>query len=158
MNFKTLYPAEKSHTLQISKILSQILADTYITYLKTQNFHWNLVDPRFHSLHKMFEEFYKELAEITDEIAERMRMLKLIAPATMSEFLNLTTLDEGQYNIEGNQMITSLYLDREALSKTLKSHIEEVISYGDQGSGDMLIQHLRIHEKAAWMLQSHFRE
>lgn len=36
--------------------LSHVLADTYSLYLKTQNFHWNVKGPMFHSLHVMFEE------------------------------------------------------------------------------------------------------
>lgn len=36
--------------------LSRLLADTYILYLKTHNFHWNVEGPRFRGLHMMFEE------------------------------------------------------------------------------------------------------
>ncbi|WP_241992821.1 hypothetical protein [Cryobacterium frigoriphilum] len=30
--------------------LSRVLADSYTVYLKTHNYHWNVVGPMFHSL------------------------------------------------------------------------------------------------------------
>jgi starvation-inducible DNA-binding protein len=157
MNVKTQSSTiHRSAAEQIVQALSQILADTYVTYLKTQNFHWNVRDPRFHSLHEMFEEFYKQLAEATDELAERIRMLKHKSPATMREFLELTNLEEGNSESSGTEMIQDLYNDREVIISSIRPRIEESIKLGDEGTGDLLIQHLRLHEKAAWMLRSHF--
>lgn len=152
---KTNSVLDRNAVGQITQYLSVLLADTYITYLKTQNFHWNVIDPRFHSLHLMFESFYKELAEATDEIAERIRMLKTRAPASMSEFLELTTLSEIQDELSGDQMIKELCRDRELIIKEIRPKIEESTKLGDEGTADLLIQHLRMHEKAAWMLRSH---
>lgn len=42
--------------------LSRLLSDTYVLYLKTHNFHWNVTGPQFRTLHLMFEEQYNELA------------------------------------------------------------------------------------------------
>lgn len=136
--------------------LSQVLANTYVTYVKTQNFHWNVIDPRFHFLHEFFEENYKELAEAVDELAERIRMLKMRSPGSMKEFLYLATLDESEGSLSADKMLQELCRDREALIRQLKDKIDEASRTGDQGTADLLIQHLRKHEKAAWMLRSHF--
>lgn len=143
---------------QNAQSLAQILADTYVLYLKTQNFHWNVTDERFHSLHEMFEEQYKQLAEAIDELAERIRMLKSKAPGSMRQFLELATLDEAEDITSGNDMLRALCHDREAIARHIRPKIEGSIKLGDQGTGDLLIQHLRMHEKAAWMLRSHFIE
>ena len=55
--------------------LSRLLSDTYVLYLKTHNFHWNVTGPAFRTLHLMFEEQYTELALAVDSIAERIRAL-----------------------------------------------------------------------------------
>lgn len=55
--------------------LSHLLSDTYVLYLKTHNFHWNVSGPMFRTLHLMFEEQYNELALAVDSIAERIRAL-----------------------------------------------------------------------------------
>lgn len=140
---------------EIVQYLSQVLADTYVTYVKTQNFHWNLVDVRFYALHKMFEEFYTQLAEANDELAERIRMLKHQAPGSMREFLELCTLEESEGALSADEMIRELCNDREVIIQQLRSNIEHVIKLGDEGTGDLFIQHLRMHEKAAWILRSH---
>lgn len=40
----------------------RLLADTYTLYLKTHNFHWNVIGPMFDTLPLMFETQYNELA------------------------------------------------------------------------------------------------
>jgi starvation-inducible DNA-binding protein len=152
---KTSATIDRPAALHIAQILAQILANTYLVYVKTQNFHWNLIDPRFHSLHEFFEEHYKQLAEATDELAERMRMLKIKAPGSLKEFLELSTLSESEGDLSGNEMLAELSDDRDSLADHIRPKIEEVIKMGDQGTGDLLINHLRMHEKAAWMLRSH---
>ena len=149
---------DRTGCVKNAQALSQILADTYVLYLKTQYCHWNVTDARFHSMHEMFEEQYKELAEATDELAERIRMLKMPAPGSMRQFLELTSLEEANEDMSGNDMLRALCHDREALAKHIRPKIEEAIKLGDEGTGDLLIQHLRMHEKAAWMLRSHFVE
>lgn len=50
-------------------ILNALLSDEYLLYTKTRNYHWNVVGPLFHSLHKFSEEQYKTLDEIVDEVS-----------------------------------------------------------------------------------------
>src|SRR5579871_6319221 len=93
--------------------LSCLLADTYFLYLKTQNFHWNVIGPHFYAYHKMFEEQYNQLADATDEIAERIRALDAPAPASFSEFLKLTSLEDAEKNLDAEEMIQELLTDHE---------------------------------------------
>src|SRR5579871_5977333 len=55
--------------------LVKVLADSYLLYLKTQNFHWNVTGPAFSELHLLFENQYQDLALAVDEIAERVRAI-----------------------------------------------------------------------------------
>ena len=81
------------------------LADTYTLYLKTQNFHRNMRDPMFCSLHLLFEEQYRELAKAVDTIAERIRALGKRAPASFSQFMSLISMKEVKVEINSNEMI-----------------------------------------------------
>ena len=65
----------EEHRKNIAEALSRVLADSYMLYLKSHNYHWNVTGEHFHSLHEQFEEQYTELAEAVDEIAERIRAL-----------------------------------------------------------------------------------
>lgn len=146
---------EKKACQKIGATLSQALANTYLLLVKSQNFHWNVVDPRFHSLHEFFQEQYEALFEAVDEIAERIRMLGLKSPGSLREFLDLGNLDEADTNLTGDEMLSELLADHETVIKALREMIEEAVEFGDEGTGDMLIDRLRFHEKTAWMLRSH---
>jgi len=54
-------------------LLNTLLADEYLLYTKTRNYHWNVVGPQFNDLHKFFEAQYNALNEIVDDVAERAR-------------------------------------------------------------------------------------
>jgi len=41
---------------ECAEALAKVLADTFVLYLKTHNFHWNVEGPQFIGLHKLFEE------------------------------------------------------------------------------------------------------
>lgn len=147
---------ERSACQQIALSLAKTLADTYILYIKTQNFHWNVIDPRFYALHKMLEEQYEELQEGIDELAERIRMIGEKSPGSMQEFLEIGSLSEAEGNLTANQMIEQLQSGHEKIAGSLRARIDEATELKDQGTADLLIQRLRKHEKAAWMLKSHF--
>lgn len=149
---------KKSETIAFSKsipLLAALLADTYVLYVKTQNFHWNVIDPRFAMLHKFFEEQYESLAEGIDEIAERIRMMQGVSPASMQEFLKLASLKESSGRKSGDQMLKELLHDYEQLICFCHDIIKKTNDEGDEGTADLVIKLLRDHEKAAWMIRSH---
>jgi starvation-inducible DNA-binding protein len=74
--------------------LSRLLSDTYVLYLKTHNFHWNVTGPMFRTLHLMFEEQYNELALAVDLIAERIRALGFPAPGAYATYARLSSIKE----------------------------------------------------------------
>ena len=78
----------------VVQALSRLLADSYTLYLKTHNYHWNVVGPMFNTLHLMFETQYNELALAVDLIAERIRALGMPAPGSYREFAELTSVTE----------------------------------------------------------------
>lgn len=141
---------------KIAQFLSKVLSDTYVLYVKTQNFHWNVVDARFYSLHKMLDKQYHELADAIDEIAERIRALESKAPGSMQQFLDQASLLEADNNLQANAMLQQLIEDHMALANTVRPWIPESQKFGDEATGDLLIDRLRYHEKTAWMLRSHF--
>lgn len=146
---------EKSSIRQIAQELATLQADTYLLYVKTQNFHWNVTDPRFSALHLFFEGQYQELAETTDIIAERIRALGEKALGSMQEYLEFTRLEESKSTLSADDMLKTLLHDHESIIQWLRSSIEPVQKLGDEGTADLFINRLRAHEKMAWMIRSH---
>ena len=138
----------------IAEGLSKVLADSYTLYLKTHNYHWNVVGPMFNTLHLMFEEEYTELATAVDEIAERIRALGEPAPGTYREFTELTSIAEDSGKPEATDMIRNLVEAHETTARTARSIFPTVEAAGDEPTADLLTQRLQVHEKTAWMLRS----
>lgn len=59
----------------VIEILNRILCDENILYIKTKNYHWNVIGPDFSERHAFFRGQYEALDEIIDEVAERIRDL-----------------------------------------------------------------------------------
>lgn len=138
--------------------VNEVLATTYMLYVKTQNFHWNVEGCLFYSLHKMFESQYEELAEAVDMLAERARQLGFKAAGSMKEFLSLSHIKESAKTQDALGMVHELFLDRQALTNLLHKKISEAQKLADEGTADIYIEHLRLHDKAAWMLKSHLEK
>ena len=139
---------------KVADALSNVLADTFILYLKTHNFHWNVTGPMFGTLHQMFEEQYNELWLAVDAIAERIRSVGFIAPGSYGEFGKLTYLHEAPTARNATEMIAELLRDHETTARTARSALAVARTAVDAPTEDLLTQRLAAHEKAAWMLRS----
>ncbi|MCX8073383.1 MAG: DNA starvation/stationary phase protection protein [Candidatus Binatia bacterium] len=140
----------------VCKILSALLADEFVLYTKARNYHWNVVGPQFHDLHKLFEEEYEELDDIVDEVAERIRALGGVAPGTLEEFRKATRLREEPGKVPpARDMVRQLAEDHEAIIRQLRQDIPTTQDqHGDAGTADFLTGLMERHEKRAWMLRA----
>ncbi|MCI0382451.1 MAG: DNA starvation/stationary phase protection protein [Chlamydiae bacterium] len=138
----------------ISGALSKILADDYLLYLKTQNFHWNVTGPEFFSLHKMFEKQYVELAEAIDEIAERIRALGFYVEATTEAFRKFSSIKEDHRVLSKHEMLEQLVKGHEIVIRESRNLSKLAEKHNDPGTVDLMGRRLNAHEKAAWMLRS----
>ena len=152
--------SSNDHKGRSLQCLSQVLADTYVVYLKTQNYHWNVVGENFYSLHLLFEKQYQELAEAIDEVAERIRALGSLAPATFGEYAALSHLKStpppsaADGSSRAEQMLMNLVDDHQAIVDSLKEFISALEKAMDPATVDLLTERLRAHEKMAWFLKS----
>ena len=134
--------------------LCQLVADTYALMLKTHNYHWNVTGPEFHTLHAMFESQYTELFEAADLIAERIRALGELAPATYTEFNKLSKIKEGNSKLSAHDMTQDLCQSHEIMIKTLHDAIQAAANENDTVSQDVFITRQKSHEKTRWMLHA----
>jgi starvation-inducible DNA-binding protein len=138
----------------IAKGLSRLLADTYVLYLKTHNFHWNVEGPMFQTLHQMFMDQYTETWNAIDLVAERIRSLGHYAPGTYREYLALARIKETPGVPKAEQMVRLLIEGQEAVVRTARELLPLADRANDEPTLDLLTQRLQVHEKNAWMLRS----
>lgn len=134
--------------------LSKVLADTYLLYLKTHNFHWNVEGPRFQSLHLMFEAQYQALWRSVDEIAERIRALGQYAPGTYSKFKALASIEETETIPKCDDMLRQLIADHVTVIEAIRGALIAAQKVGDEATVGLLTDRLGYHEKQLWMMRS----
>jgi starvation-inducible DNA-binding protein len=147
----------KNSRQAVSNMLNTLLADEYLLYVKTQNYHWNVTGLMFNDLHNFFGKQYKELADIIDSVAERVRALGECSHGTMQEFLDTARLKETPGVVPGaKHMIKNLLEDHEAIIRTLRENIDETANeFEDTGTNSFLSDLITQHEKMAWMLRAY---
>jgi starvation-inducible DNA-binding protein len=144
----------EQNRIAIAQGVSELLADTYTLYLKTHNFHWNIVGPKFHDLHVMFEGQYTELATAVDDVAERIRTLGLPAPGTYKQFAELSSIKETEGVPSAEDMVKILTMDNETVVRTARRILPLAQDANDESTASLISDRMVIHEKTAWMLRS----
>jgi len=145
-----------NHLSEVSNLLNVLLADEFVLYAKTRNYHWNVTGPHFSDLHKFFEGQYEEIDEILDSVAERARMLGHFAIGSLNQFSKSTRLTEGQDAGNDKKMIQNLLDDHETIIRELRNDVNEVNDkYKDAGTADFLTGIMEDHEKMAWVLRAY---
>lgn len=137
----------------IVEMLNSHLANEVVLTTKTRSAHWNVNGTNFYQLHTLFRRQYKQLNGISDEIAERVRMLGGFAIGSFQEFLLYARLDEQPGDVPE---ILHLLADHEAAIRFLREGARKCSEeYEDQGTFALLVSIIRRHEKMAWMLRSY---
>ncbi len=146
----------KDHLASLVQILNSLLADEYVLYTKTRNFHWNVTGINFQELHKFFEAQYDELNIMIDDFAERVRALGGVASGSLAEFIKNARLPEVKGELlDATTMISMLLDDHEAMIRQLRIDVEISSNQNkDAGTSDFLTGIMEQHEKIAWMLRS----
>lgn len=143
--------AKNQKTIQGLRVL---LADNFVLYVKTQNFHWHLEGLDFVPMHEFLGTLYKDLFEAVDEIGERLRQLGVAAPASLKEFLQLSSLKEAKGQTKSKDILKTLLADHLSLIETNRKVMLASESEDDMVTNDFVIERMAYHEKIVWMLKA----
>ena len=156
---KTEIGIKPANTAEIAKSLNILLADEHVLYIKTRKAHWNVEGPDFLTIHHFFEEQYKQLEGIIDDIAERIRTIGHYAEATLAGFLAETHLsEESRSKNDSAGFMKSLLGDHETIIIHLRENINRFAEeWKDAGTSDFITGLMETHEKMAWMLRAHLK-
>ena len=148
----------EKHLKVVALEMNKLLADEHVLYTKTRNFHWNIEGSNFMELHKFYESQYEELAEMIDEIAERIRTIGHFAEGRMKDFLELARILEVAYTNDQKKQLQYLLDDHETIVRSLRPQVSKFADdYKDPGSSDFITGIMQKHEKMAWMIRSYLK-
>ncbi|MEP3346284.1 MAG: DNA starvation/stationary phase protection protein [Litoreibacter sp.] len=140
---------------QIVEALNQSVAETAVTTMLAQNFHWNVKGMAFGPLHEMFQKIYEDHFVAQDDLAERIKALDAHAEGTLAGMIARSKVQENDGHATDKQMIKMMLDAQETLAATLAGCGEIASKHGDTLTEDLCIARGQEHEKLAWFLRSH---
>ena len=142
----------------VAQAMYQCVAETTVTTMMAQNFHWNVTGMAFGPLHALFQEIYEDHFQAQDELAERIRSIGHTVDGRLSAMIDISKVIEDPKECRKNdkEMIIALAEAQKTLAATLAGAGDIAAANGDKLTEDLCIERGRAHEKFVWLLQSHF--
>ena len=138
----------------IGDALNQSVAETAVTTMLAQNFHWNVTGPQFGPLHALFEDIYKDHFKAQDALAERIKALGGHAEGTLAGMVKRSKVAEHDGHASAEVMIRTMMGAQRTLAATLAGTAAVAEEHGDLLTQDLAIERAQTHEKFAWFLRA----
>ncbi len=139
----------------IVEALNQSVAETAVTTMLAQNFHWNVTGMAFGPLHTLFQTIYEDHFVAQDDLAERIKALDGHAEGMLAGMLKRSKVAEHDGHASDAEMIKAMKAAQETLAATIGACGELAAEHGDTLTEDLCISRGQAHEKFAWMLGAH---
>ncbi|MFN4214509.1 MULTISPECIES: Dps family protein [unclassified Exiguobacterium] len=133
--------------------LNKEVANYGLLFVKLHNYHWYISGPHFFTYHEKLEELYNLIAELYDDVAERLLMNDGEPYATMKEYLEHSTLQEGDRHADTEQMIKDVIGDFKQIRQEMQDAMEN-FEDGDEAIEDTFVSHIERLEKEIWMMSA----
>ncbi|MEL6119562.1 MAG: DNA starvation/stationary phase protection protein [Pseudomonadota bacterium] len=140
---------------EIVEALNQSVAETVVTTMLAQNFHWNVTGMAFGPLHKLFQEIYVDHFEAQDDLAERIKAIGGHANGKLSDMVAASKVAEHDGQASAEDMVAALADAQRTIAATLTGVAAVANGHGDLLTEDLCISRGQKHEKFAWLLSAH---
>ena len=142
-------------SVAIIDALNQAVAETAVTTMLAQNFHWNVTGMGFGPLHDLFQKIYEDHFKAQDDLAERIKAIGGHAEGTLSGMIKRSKVDEYAGYANDIDMIKIMADAQETVAQTLIGACDVAAEAADKLTEDLCVGRAREHQKFAWMLKSH---
>lgn len=134
--------------------LNEFLADLNVFYRKLQNYHWNIIGKDFFVLHAKLEEYYDEINEQIDEIAEHILMLGKQPLGTMKDYLEKATISEAKNEkVHDDVVFENIIKDYETLLQKVAKIKKEADEQNLYATSSLMDDYIKGYTKILWMLK-----
>ncbi|MEL6389534.1 MAG: DNA starvation/stationary phase protection protein [Bacteroidota bacterium] len=144
----------RSDASPVVSALNKLLCDYQVYYQNLRNFHWNVSGVHFFDLHNKFEDLYNQAKTDIDDIAERVLTLRFRPISTLSQYLNLSTIDEAGTRVFDRDMVSIILHNQIELIKSMREVLSQAAAENDEGTIDLIGSKLEATEKSSWMLDA----
>jgi starvation-inducible DNA-binding protein len=138
---------------EISGALRPLLADVFVLYLKTKNFHWHMSGSHFRDYHLLLDEHADQIIAMTDDIAERARKIGGTTLRSISDITRHQRLkDNNDESVAPREMLAELCADNLQLTRSLRSTHEICDQHNDVATASMIEVWIDQTERRTWFL------
>ncbi len=135
--------------------LNQNVADLNILYVKLHNYHWNVKGAQFFPIHNLTEEYYNQIADWYDAVAERILQLGDKPPVTVAQYLaNAKIKEESRTQFSPEEVLENVTSDFGYLLNSYKAIVKTAEESGDITTANLASDAVDWLEKAIWMLNA----
>lgn len=134
--------------------LNVYLADLSVLYHKLQNFHWYIKGKDFFVVHGKLEEYYDNIKESIDEIAEHILMIGGKPEATLEAYLKLAKIKEAPaVEITSDKIYQEVIADFEYLLSSVVDMKKDADEASDYLTSALMDDYIKNFTKSLWMLK-----
>ncbi|MDY0214390.1 MAG: Dps family protein [Bacilli bacterium] len=134
--------------------LNKQVANLSVFFVKLHHHHWYVKGYTFYKLHEKFEEFYDEVNELYDALAERLLMVGGKPYSTLKDNLAHASIKEAKGGEKMEEMVEETLNDYKLLQKEFYELIKLGQEEGDEITVDLLIGAVSNFDKHIWMLSA----
>jgi starvation-inducible DNA-binding protein len=139
--------------VEITAGLRQLLADAFVLYLKTKNFHWHMTGQHFRDYHLLLDEHAEQIFAMTDDIAERARKIGGTTLRSIGDISRHQRLkDNDNESVAPKQMLAELSADNQALTRYFRATHETCEKYNDVATASLIEVWIDQTERRTWFL------
>jgi starvation-inducible DNA-binding protein len=138
---------------QIANELRQLLADVFVLYVKTKNFHWHMSGRHFRDYHLLLDERAQQVFAMTDDIAERARKIGGTTIRSISDISRNQRLhDNCDDFVTPEDMLADLSADNQRLTRLLRTAHEICDRHNDVATASLIENWIDEAERRTWFL------
>jgi starvation-inducible DNA-binding protein len=134
--------------------LSHLLGDVVTLNHIVQGYHWNVKGIEFSQMHDFFEEIYEDVDGSIDPLAENIRKIGFDSPYLLTDFLELTCIDEPRSSGMVTETLQSLCRINGIVVQCYKDAFHVAETLDEQGIADFIASRIDMHLKWQWQLES----
>ncbi|OYX74328.1 MAG: DNA starvation/stationary phase protection protein [Rhizobiales bacterium 32-66-11] len=137
----------------IAGALNGLLADVFVLYLKTKNFHWHMSGPHFRDYHLLLDEQSDQIFAMTDPIAERVRKIGGTTIKSIGQIARQQRLlDNDAEYVTPQDMLSELRDDNVQLVVAMREVHDLCDENQDVATASLLENWIDETERRAWFL------
>ena len=137
----------------ITGALNALLADVFVLYVKTKNFHWHMSGPHFRDYHLLLDDHGDQLYAMTDDIAERVRKIGGTTIRSIGHIARLQRIPDNDSDfVTPADMLSELREDEKAVLLSMRAVHALCDDVGDVATASLIENWIDQSQHRIWFL------